>query len=432
MTGRAPLPLSDEPVGFTPGLALSYFAGAVVWLLLGSLGLIAVVPELARSNVFAPRVFAVTHAFTIGFILHAVFGAMHQFLPAVVGITLRHPRMARAGLVLFLVGTPVLIAGFWWWNPAIQGVGWILLFAAVGLVSMNLLPARRRGVRNRYVGALVSLAHSALGVAMLLAALRIGNGLGWWYVERVNLLAVHFHLGVAGFGTLTALAFGSRMLPAFLGSQVEGARRVNLIATLMAIGLTVMSLGLLFPGWIAFRVGAVILLIGGLIHLQLLSDYFRRRKPGVFEPGLGLIAVAAVSYGAAVLAGILLFVLRGPHWTLWAGYGFFAIVGWIVTLILGVMHRVAPRLLVLAMAGVGRPLTQAARRVELLHAGIGWSTCAVVAAGVATTGLGIVAGLPVVGRVGAALMTGAALLVIWQALRLQYTPKSRAETTGPA
>ena len=52
---------------------------------------------------------------------------------------------------------------------------------------MNLLPARRRAVRHRYVGALVSLAHSALGGVMLLAALRIGDGLGWWHVERVEL-----------------------------------------------------------------------------------------------------------------------------------------------------------------------------------------------------------------------------------------------------
>jgi hypothetical protein len=390
----------------------------VIWLLLGSLGLIVVVPELARSNLFAPRVFAVTHAFTLGVILHAVFGAMHQFLPAVVGVPIRYPRMARAGLLLFVTGTPLLVAGFWWWSPALQGAGWILLFVAVGFASMNLLPARRRAVRHRYVGALVSLAHSALGGAMLLAALRIGDGLGWWHVERIELLAVHFHLGVAGFGTLTALAFGSRMLPAFLGSSVEDSRRITIVAALVSAGLLIMSGALIPGGWIGFRIGGAVLLVGALVHLQLLFDYFRMRKPNRLDPGLAMIAVAAVSYTAAVIAGIVLLVLGGPRWTLWAGYGFFAIIGWLMCLILGVMHRVAPRLLVLARAGAGRPLTPAARRVELVNAKLGWATCVLFAAGIAITGSGLVASLPDVSRAGSGLIALAALSIVVQAIRI--------------
>ncbi len=395
---------------------LAYFAVAVTWLVLGSAGLIVIAPDLARSNLFAPRVFAVTHAFTLGFILTAITGAMHQFLPAVTGITIRHPRTAVAGFLLFLIGTPLIVAGFWWWNPRIQAAGWIVLFAAVGCASMNLLPARRRAARNRYVGGLVTLAHSALGVAMLLAAMRIGSGLGWWHVDQASFIVAHFHLGVAGFGTLTALAFGSRMLPAFLGSAVEGTRRIRLIATLVSTGLLVMSLSLLIPGSAGIRLGGALLAAAGLVHLHLLDDYFRLRRPGRFDPGLGLIALAVAGYAIALVLGILLLLFSGTRLTLWGGYAFLAIVGWLVTLILGVMHRVAPRLVVLGAAGPGRSLSPDARRAELVHDGIGWGTCAALAAGIVLTGLGIIAGQPAVSRIGAVFVIGAALLTAAQAV----------------
>lgn len=375
-----------------------------------------IAPDLARSNLFAPRVFAVTHAFTVGFILTAITGAMHQFLPAVTGITIRHPRTARAGFLFFLIGTPLLVAGFWWWRPRVQAAGWVVLFVAVGCASMNLLPARRRAVRNRYVGGLVTLAHSALGVAMLLAAMRIGSALGWWHVDQARFLVAHFHLGMAGFGTLTALAFGSRMLPAFLGSAVEGTRRIRLVATLVSAGLVVMSLGLLIPGREGIVAGGALLAAGGLVHLHLLFDYFRSRKPGRFDPGLGMIAVAVAGYALVFLAGVTLLLFYRPHWTLWAGYAFLAIVGWLTTLILGVMHRVAPRLVVLGVVGPGRSLSPAARRAELVHTRLGWTTVAALAAGIGVTGLGIIGGLPLLSRAGAVLILGAALLAAGQAV----------------
>ncbi len=432
MTVRAPLPVGGEAptTGPGPGLALTYFGAAVTWLVLGSAGLVLVAPELARSNLFAPRVLAVTHAFTLGVIVQAVFGAMHQFLPAVVGIPIRHPRTARAGLLLFLGGTPLLVAGFWWWRPSLQAAGWLMLFCALGCASMNLLPARRHAVRFRYVGALVSLAHSFLGIAMLLAALRIGNGFGWWEIDRVRLLAAHFHLGVAGFGTLTALAFGSRMLPAFLGAEVEGSRRVTVIAVLVSAGLLVMSLGLLVPGRSGFIAGGSLLLAAAFVHLSLLAEYFQLRQPGRLDPGLGIIAAAVAGYGAALLTGGLLLVRGGPRWTLWAGYGFFAIVGWLVMLILGVMHRVAPRLVVLVIAGPGRSLSPATRRAELVHAGLGWVTCGLLALGLGVTGSGILAGHPGWSRLGAGLFAIGAVLVLAQAVRLTRIGRS-ITSAGP-
>ena len=413
------LPLQGEQQKtLTPALPLGYFAAAAVWLLLAAAGLVAIAPDLARGVLFGPRIIAVTHAFTLGVITNAIFGALHQFLPAVVGMPMRHPRVARLGFVSFTIGVPWLVAGLWWWNPMIQAVGWTVLLGAVGLASWNVLPARRLAQRNRHVGGFVALAHSALGLGMLIAAARIGHALGWWEVDRLRLLAAHFHLGVLGFGSLTVVAFGSRMLPAFLGAPAASDRRVAAVGWIAAAGLTLFTAGAVGLGTLALRAGGAVMLLAAAAHLTLLAGYFRRRTPGRFDPGLGFIAVASAAYLAATLAGAGLLLRSGPPERGWALYAVLAIIGWLVMFILGVMHRVAPRLIVLQLAGRRRSLSPEAQRAELLDARLAWAACGCTSLGLGIVTLGIGTGVPSVAVGGAIGFAMGAALVLLQAVHL--------------
>lgn len=415
----ASLPLKGEQQQtLSPALPLGYFAAAAVWLVLAAAGLVAISPDLAGGNLFAPRVIATTHAFTLGVVTNAIFGALHQFLPAVVGIPIRHPRIARLGLAAFVAGVPLLVAGFWWWNPALQSLGWTVLLAAVGLASWNVLPARRLAQRNRYVGGFVSLAHTALGLGMLIAAARIGHALGWWEVERLGLVAAHFHLGVLGFGSLTVVAFGSRMLPAFLGAPPAPDRRVTAVGWIAGAGLALFTIGAVGVGPLVMRTGGAIMLLAAAAHVTLLAGYFRHRAPGRFDPGLGFIAAAATAYLAAIVSGGVVLLRTGPPGRAWALYALLAIVGWLVMFILGVMHRVAPRLIVLQLAGERRSLSPTAQRAELVDARLGWAACGLSAFGLAVLASGIGTGVPDVAVAGAIGFLAGAVLVLLQAIRL--------------
>ena len=209
--------LGESPDSGPFWLPPAYFLAALIWLAGTAVGLLAVGPDLARGLVFQPRVFALTHALTLGVVGSTIFGALQQFIPAVLGVGPRHPRAAVAGFWLFQFGIAVLLVGFWRSRPAWQSLGWVLLIGGIGMASWNTLPALRRATRNHQVGLYVTLGHSALGFAALTAAIRIGDGLGWWHTGREGLLAAHLHLGALGFGTLTAVGFGSKMLPAFPG-----------------------------------------------------------------------------------------------------------------------------------------------------------------------------------------------------------------------
>ena len=424
----AGLPLKGEPQEtLTPALPLKYFAAATVWLLLAAIGLVTVAADLARGNLFSPRVIAVTHAFTLGIITNAIFGALHQFLPAVVGIPIRHPRVACLGFVAFTIGVPWLVAGLGAWNPVIQGVGWAVLLAAIGLASWNVLPARRLAQRNRYVGGFVSLAHSALGIGVLLAAARIGHGLDWWEVDRLRLLAAHFHLGVFGFGSLTVVAFGSRMLPAFLGAPAASDRRVTTVGWIAGAGLALFTAGAVGLGTPALRAGGAVMLMAAVAHLTLLGGYFRQRAPGRFDPGLGFIALASTAYLAAVFSGGALLFRPDPPGRGWALYAVLAIAGWLTMFILGVMHRVAPRLIVLQLAGRRRSLSPGAQRAELLDGRLGWAACGCSGGGLAVLAFGIGAGVPPVAVAGAVGFLAGGVLVLVQAFHLAMLGRTAAK-----
>jgi hypothetical protein len=283
----------------------------------------------------------------------------------------------------------------------------------VGCASWTVLPARRRARQNKFVGGLVSVGHSALGVAMFLALARIGQGLGWWQVQRDGLLVAHLHLGIVGFGSITALGFGAKMLPAFLGSRVvPEPRRYTLIAMLVSAGLMLLSVGAITALPSLVLLGGVTTLAGTVIHLLVLLGYWRSRSVERLDPALGFIAMAIVWYAAAAGLAIWLLWQRPRGGVIWAAYVFTAITGWLVHLIIGVLHRIGPRLIANLRAGAGARLPPWLARGALRWPGLSWLALVLVSGGTAMVLVGLFAGSLAMATTGAAVLTGGALALI--------------------
>jgi hypothetical protein len=413
------LPRFDaEPEPPSATLPLAFFAAALLWLAGGSAGLLATVPDLSLGVYQTPRVVAVTHAFTLGVLASAIFGALHQFVPAVMGVPIRHPRIAWWGFWLTETGVALLIWSLWRWRPVVQAAAWAVLLLGVGFASVNTVPGRRRAVRNRRVGLYISLGHSALGLGMLLALVRIGDGLGWWHTPREALLAAHFHLGAVGFGTLTAMGMASRMLPAFLGVEDTRDGALDWLGWAVSAALVLYTGGLLLAARPVVLAGGAALAGCLLLHLGIVAGYFRHRTHRRWDPGTGFLAVAAVFYGLAIVAGLRVLFLAPRAGSAWTAYVVLAVAGWLVTLILGVMHRVAPRIAVQARQRRGLGLTGAQRGARGLPRAPGWAALVAWAPGVALLAAAAYGALPGAARPGTALMGLGAALVLGEALVL--------------
>lgn len=413
-----------------------HFLAALLWLVAAGAGLVVVAPDLAAGNVLAPRVLAVTHAVTLGVLTTMIFGALYQFFPNALGVGARSIPVAHRTFWTLQAGVTVLVAGFWWWWPALLLVGWVLLFLAVGGMAWNLLPQRRRATQGRIVGLYVSAGHSALGLAMALGLIRIGEPLGWWSVSRLGLIAAHYHLAAFGFVTLTIVGVGSRMVPMFLFAQQAPAWPLRLIGPLAAAGLLVQAVGLVWSLVIPTVAGGLLAAVaGGLLVVQLSLWLGHRAQRRLDVSGAHLVA-ATVFLAAAIIGGLIMLLSPGgfdPR--AWAAYGLVGILGWMTLFTIGMAYRIAPFLSWLHLfGGMGRG-AHAPPASTLLHRGLAWASLAALTAGVGTTAAAILTGSAPVTRSGACLIALGALGVAGQLVRgfvrWHATPQDPAHPREP-
>ena len=381
----------------------THFLGAIAWLVLGATGLVAVAPLLASGQFLAPRVIAVTHLFTLGVMTGSIFGALYQFYPMSLGAAPRSVRAGVAGAWLLHLGIALLVSGLWWWQPALQGAGWGVLFVVIGIVAWNLLPHRRRMEAGpaRTTASYVSTAHMLLGIAFFLAGARIGNSLGWWTLDRLGLIAAHFHLAAFGFAGLTAVGVGSRVLPMFMVAAEAPRWPVRYIGPLGTAGLLLLAAGLSLSQSALTWLGAAVSLVAALLFLRLVAGYFQFRMVRRLEPTFGHVLAGFLFLGAAVIAGLVQLAMPGFSERGAIVYAGLTLLGWLVVFITGIWYRLLAFLIWLHFHGRDGA-TRVRTAAEIVHRPIAWATLALFV-------LGIGALLAGVGLGQAPLATGGAI-----------------------
>jgi hypothetical protein len=419
-----PRPATAGPRGIAahgaPPFALpaEHFAAGLAWFALGAAGLVVVAPLLAQGAFTTPRVTAVAHCFTLGWITTSICGALYQLFPIALGVPARSVRVGHASFLFLQAGTAALVAGFWWWLPALLAAGWVALCAAVGGLAWNLLPQRRRATRGQRIGRYVALAHVGLGLALLVAAARVGNLLGWWEVDGQRLLVVHVHLAVLGFATLTVVGVGNRLGTMFLLSHGHAEWPLRWIGPVVGAGLLAFGVGQLAAVPDARGAGALLLAAGTALYLYQAWSYFRHRVRRVLDPGLTL-AVAAHGFLALALGtGLVLAAAPAPDVRLMAAYGILGVLGWLALLVAGISQKILPFLtwLYRFSGQVGAPGTPTI--ADLTVTSWGWASVALLVGGTLLLAAAVAAGRTGAARAGAALVAAGAMVLAAQGARL--------------
>jgi hypothetical protein len=417
----APLSPGGMVVRGAPPLLLpgEHFAAALVFWLAGAAGLVWVAPDLARGAFPLPRVVAVAHLFTLGWITTTILGALYQFLPVALGTPIRSERVAHAGFALYVPGLALFVPAL-----ALGAQGPMLLGAALfgtGLLLFagNLAATLRRATERTLTwwalaaacGFLVSTV--ALGVS-LTANLRWGF-LG---VERFTAVGVHLHVAVAGWVMLVVFGVAHRLLPMFLL-----AHRAPEWPAKLAVGLVSAGVGLLLVAHhylvplVRWTVAALI--AGGVVaFLAQAALFFRHRRKPRLDPGLRLAAIGLgflgvalalapfhVAYGLGApklaTAYVLALVLGGP--SLFVAGHYYKIVPFLVW-----FHRFGP--------WVGkRPVPTVA---ELYHPGLAGLAAVLLGTGTAALTAAALAGAVWLARPAALAFAGGAAILFLQMLAL--------------
>ena len=337
--------------------AISYFAAAIVWLLLAEVLMVAGF-GFPNDDIGGPNTLVIVHMVCIGWLSMVVCGALFQFVPVLVARPLYAERWTLPALALLTLGLSVLLAGFlalgghingpWWLLPAGAGLliaGFVLVVANLG---MTLWLARPLPGPARFAAiGLASICVTATFGGMFSLVLS-GTAVGaQWPDLLVSGVPIHAIAGLGGWLTFTAMGVSYRLLAMFMLAP-DGDGRLGRLAWLVgAAALVVVVAGGVLVLWRATGLNLVLLLAGAAALLSLVAygrdmlGLYRSRKRRALELNtrMSILSLASLAAGALLGAALLATDSFQPHV---GALVFLVAFGWLTGLVLANLYKIVP------------------------------------------------------------------------------------------
>ena len=327
--------------GPSSALPLAYFVVATAAFTLAALAKPWLAPELA-GHYYQPRVLALAHTLTLGWITLTIMGASYQLLPVVLERPLRSEGLAWAQLALMVVGVSGMIAHFWLasWPGLVWAAGVVGAGVAVHLINIALTV---RGMRQwTFTARLVAMALGGLGLTTL-----AGVALGLdkiCHVLPADLFAnmhAHLHLGLLGWVLPMVIGVAARVYPMFLLAREPGGWPGRVQLGGLAFGVPAVVMGILASPAL-LGAGAVALTAAVLAHLVWVAGMVHTRKRPTLDRGLRLALLGTVALMPAAALGLALAfeLIGGPRAAM--AYMALALGAWASLTIAGMLLKIVP------------------------------------------------------------------------------------------
>jgi hypothetical protein len=332
----------------TSALPLAYFACAHIALAV-ALAVVALTPGMAAGVFYQPRVIALVHLVTVGWLTGSILGAFYIVGPLALGIPMRVRWIDWTAFAFFAVGAAGMASHFW--IATYDGMAWS---AAMVVVAVLAVAARAcRGRHSRLLTTPVSV-HLSLAVFNFMGAAVFGILIG---VDRsrglvglgsIPAVYAHAHLAAIGWVMLMVIGLSYRLLPMMVPAAMPSGRGALLSALFIETGLTVLFLTLL-EGSDWLMVGAVLIVAGIAAFVGQIGRIIRSRRPR--PPALPRRDWSTWQTQAAM---VWLLIAAGTGFTLAAGgygdwrtptswiYGVAGLIGFLSQMVAGVQGRIVP------------------------------------------------------------------------------------------
>jgi hypothetical protein len=400
LAGRAPS---------APTLPLTYLVTAAAAFVVAALAVPWLGTELA-GHYYHPRLLALAHTATLGWVTLTIMGASYQLIPIVLEREVWSERLARWQLAFLVAGIVGMVGHFaiGRWSGLVWGAGLVAL--GIGLHLVNVALTVRGLGRWTFTARLVALALVGLALTALFG-LALGIDKLWKFLPGALFANLHAHIHLALLGWVLPMVIGvaARVYPMFLLAREPDGWVGHAQFWGLALGVPLLVAGLLIERTAPAVAGALLVTAAVAGHLAWVGEMVWRRKRPSLDWGLRFVLTGATFLPAATGLGLgfAADLWSGPR--LGLGYAILALGGWVSLTIVGMMLKIVPFLVWYRAYGphVGR------RPVPTL-AELGWPAGEGAAYVLLTTGLAALAIGTISGRASA--ITGAGLLVAAGAL----------------
>jgi hypothetical protein len=327
---------------------LLYFALAHVCLA-AAFSALAFHPRGLLGFFYHPRMLAVVHLVTLGWISASILGAIYVIGPLAFRMPLPARRADYAAFGGFTVGVLGMTSHFWIDSPKGMAWGAALVTAAMTFVAGRGLNGLRKAPVPLEARLPVGLAFinmmAAAGLGTLAAVNKIDPSVP---IPHLDLVFAHAHLAAVGWGAMMVVGAGYRMLPMILPAAMPRGALAYASAVLLEIGVAGVVWSLVAGG--RMLAPAAVLTVAGLAaFLSRVAWMLRNRRPAPTElrrPDWGTAhALQGMAYLLAGCGlGIYLAIAERSETTLAVAsvYGVVGLLGFLSQMVVGVESRILP------------------------------------------------------------------------------------------
>ena len=309
--------------------------------MLAAPGVVWLAAELT-GHYYHPRIVALTHTITLGWITLAIMGAGYQVIPVVLERPVWSTRLAWWQLAVLIPSIAGMIAHFYLgtWPGLVAAA--LLVVVGIGLHLVNVILTVRGVARWDFTARLVALGYAGLGFTaafgLTLGADRLVHILPGEFFPTLH---AHVQLAVLGWVAPMILGVAARVYPMFLLAPAPGLWPSRLQFWALTVGVPALVLGLLgVPGLTA--AGAFAAAIAAGAHGVWIVQSTRQRRRRALDWGLRLVLTAPAFLVPACGVGLAMALqwTSGPRLAL--AYAALLLGGWVSLTIVGMSLKIVP------------------------------------------------------------------------------------------
>ncbi len=325
-----------------------YFIASVVSFVAFSVLLLVNYYDIVGHH-FQPKLLALTHIATLGWISMIIFGAMFQLVPVVLEVKLHNEKLGEIQFWIYCIGIIGMVYGFYTFSVGYHfTASAVLVTVAMFIFIYNIFRTMMNVTKWNITGLFLIAALVYLAITAL-SGLVLGYNLGFPFISRIHFdyLKIHAHIGFIGWVLMVIMGVGLKLIPMFGLSHNYSTLPAKIAFVLVNLGLIGTSIEwfLTGPEWL-LNVYIILLISGILSFIVQVIFILRNRLKITLDIGM---KHSAVAFGYAVIATFVggLLAFSSPHdeairESTVLVYGLIIMAGFFSMLIVGQMYKIVP------------------------------------------------------------------------------------------
>ncbi len=261
-----------------PVIIAHYISAALFFLAVTVL--LAFSSEAFIGHYFHPKVLAITHITTLGWISFIIIGSLYQLVPVLSNKKIHSPIISIIVYLFILTGTVFLAFSFWTFNTGfLLQIGASILFLGITLFLINVLltvrGSKEKGIELDFIQASIMWFWLTAFIGTLLA---FNFSYAFLPKEHLYYLKIHAHIGLIGWFLCLIIGVAAKLIPMFLLSGKLNTK--YLIFSYYAVNFGLLGFiidALFFNGLDRAIVYLVIILSGIMFFLNFIFNTFKTR-----------------------------------------------------------------------------------------------------------------------------------------------------------